>query len=296
MSGLVMGVTVERPTLFSAMTDVLPRRRLRLLVRPDVSSTRSAPLYSFTLHETGPEPEVDGGRRSGPPIVLVRGQPVGIMVVNRTGEATALHWHGIELESYFDGVAGFSGIEKRLTPVVAPGDSFDARFTPPRAGTFMYHTHIDESRQQRAGLSGMLLVLEPGQPFDPARDIPILISSPSDPATEAARVLVNGSLGPPPLDLRTGVTYRLRFGNITTGRPGMRIAMLRDSVLAQWTWIAKDGADLPPARRALMPARQLISIGETYDFEVTPTEPGDMRLEMRTSGGRPLAEIVLHVR
>ena len=32
------------------------------------------------------------------------------------------------------------------------GDSFVVRFTPPRAGTFIYHTHADESRQQHAGL------------------------------------------------------------------------------------------------------------------------------------------------
>jgi FtsP/CotA-like multicopper oxidase with cupredoxin domain len=51
------------------------------------------------------------------------------MVVNRTDESTAIHWHGIELESYFDGVAGFSGIEKRLSPVIAPRDSFEALHT-----------------------------------------------------------------------------------------------------------------------------------------------------------------------
>jgi FtsP/CotA-like multicopper oxidase with cupredoxin domain len=296
MSGLVMGVTVRPGKGPEPITDDSQRRRLRLLVRTNLGSTPAYPYYGFTLHEKGPEPAVDSGLHAGPPIILVRGHPVGIMVVNRTDAPTAVHWHGIELDSYFDGVAGFSGIEKRLTPVVAPRDSFEARFTPPRAGTFMYHTHIDEGRQQRAGLAGVLLVVEPGYTFDPARDIPILISSPSDPASEAHRVLLNGSLAPTPLDLRRGVSYRLRFANITTGRPGMHIDMLRDSVLATWTPIAKDGADLPKARRVMQPARHSISIGETMDFEVTPSSPGAMRLEMLTASGKLLGTLAMRVR
>jgi FtsP/CotA-like multicopper oxidase with cupredoxin domain len=296
MSGLVMGVTVHSKNPALAMPNDSNRRRIRLLVRANAGSTAAEPYYGFSLNENGPEPAVDSGPHPGPPLILVRGQPVGIMVVNRTDEATAIHWHGIELESYFDGVAGFSGIEQRLTPVIAPRDSFEARFVPPRAGTFMYHTHVDERRQQLAGLAGMLLVLEPGHAFDPARDIPILITSPSDSAAEARSVLVNGSLTPTPLELRAGVKYRLRFANITIARPGLRVEMLRDSLLSTWTPIAKDGADLPISLRVLTPARQRVSIGETADFEVTPAAPGDMRLDMKTSTGALLGRLVIHVR
>jgi FtsP/CotA-like multicopper oxidase with cupredoxin domain len=264
-------------------------------VRTNGGSTAAYPFYGFALHEMGAEPAADSGFRIGPPIVLVRGLPVEIMVVNRTPVPTAIHWHGIELESYYDGVAGFAGTQKRLAPVIAPGDSFAARFTPPRAGTFMYHTHIDETRQQRAGLAGALLVLEPGRAFDPATDIPILISSPSDPESEARAVLLNGVLSPHPLDLRRGTAYRLRFANITTNRPGMRIEMRRDSVLAMWTPLAKDGADLPASRRMPRPARQRISIGETADFEFTPGLPGPMRLEMLTVAGKLLGTVPIRV-
>ena len=297
MSGLVMGITVRSKGGGAAtQTDDTRRRRLRLLVRTNIGSTAAFPFYAFALHEGGPEPAVDSGFHAGPPIVLVRGERVGIMVVNRTGVPTAIHWHGIELESYFDGVAGFSGSAKRLAPVIAPGDSFEARLTPPRAGTFMYHTHVDETRQQRAGLAGALLVLEPGRVYDPATDFAILISSPSDPESEARRVLLNGSLTPPPLDLRRGVAYRLRFVNITTSRPGMHIEMLRDGALGTWIPLAKDGADLPPARHVVRPALQPISIGETVDFEVTPASSGIMRLEFRTGGGTTLGEILMRVR
>src|SRR4029078_8994751 len=110
------------------------RRRIRLLISDNRSSSSAVPHYGFALNENGRELPIDSDVRAGPTIMLERGQPVGIMVVNRGDAPTAIHWHGIELESYFDGVAGFSGIEKRLAPVIAPRDSFEARFTPPRAG------------------------------------------------------------------------------------------------------------------------------------------------------------------
>ncbi len=294
MNGLVMGVTVRGEKRVT--TDYSNRRRFRLRLTSNRSSSSEVPLYGFALTDNGREVAVDSSVRGGPTIMVERGQPVGIMVANESDEPTAIHWHGIELESYFDGVAGFSGIDKRLSPVIAARDSFEARFTPPRAGTFMYHTHVDEDRQQRGGLSGLLLVLEPGQRFDAVKDIPILISSPSDLDTAATHVLMNGRLSPSALDLQTGVTYRLRFANITTTRPGLQIAMFRDTVLSRWTPIARDGADLPPSQRVTTPSRYAVTIGRTADFAITPTEPGEMRLEMQTSSGRLLGKIAMHVR
>ena len=43
---------------------------------------------------------------------------------------------------------------------VMPGDSFEMRVTPPRAGSFMYHTHLNDIYQQRLGLYGPL---QPGR-------------------------------------------------------------------------------------------------------------------------------------
>ena len=296
MTGLVVGVSVEpRGNDPSEPASDVGRRRLRLLVRPS-GGTAPLPYYAFSLHERDTEPAVDTTRRSGPPIVLRRGEPVSIMVVNRSPEPTAVHWHGIELDSYFDGVAGFSGENRRLSPVIAPRDSFEARFTPPRAGTFIYHTHVDEPRQQPAGLSGALLVVDPDRPYDASTDIPVLITSPRVPEVERRAVLINGQLAPAPVELRAGVAHRVRLINITVARPGIRVEVWRDSSLARWRAVAKDGADLPDERQLDRPARQPITIGETYDFLLTPTEPGPMRLEVRTGNGVLLTTMPLVVR
>jgi FtsP/CotA-like multicopper oxidase with cupredoxin domain len=99
----------------------------------------------------------------GPPIVLTRGQPVEIEVVNRLKDPTAIHWHGIELESYYDGVPGWSGAGTKITPPIAPGTSCVARMTPPSAGTFIYHTHWHDQFQLINGIYGQLIVLPPGE-------------------------------------------------------------------------------------------------------------------------------------
>jgi FtsP/CotA-like multicopper oxidase with cupredoxin domain len=210
--------------------------------------------------------------------VLTRGEPVSITVVNRLPEPTAVHWHGIELESYFDGVAGFGGVGRRISPAVAARDSFEARFTPPRAGTFIYHTHVDEERQQPAGLAGPLLVVEPGQRLDPATDLVVLITSPNDSASDNGGLLVNGRRTPAPLELRAGVPHRLRIINMALRRAGPRVEMRRDGAAVTWRPLAKDGHDLPAERQTERPARQIVSIGETYDMEVTPAAPGDLEL------------------
>ena len=298
MSNLVVGVTVE-PRRGGDATNGGPgsdagRRRLRLLARP-AGEAAEGPYYSFGIHERGAEPQVDTTARAGPPIVLKRNQPVSITVVNRTPEPTAVHWHGIELDSYFDGVAGFSGDPRRLSPVIAPADSFDARFTPPRSGTFIYHTHVDEPRQQPAGLSGALIVVDEDRPYDASTDIPVLITSPRTRETARRAVLINGRLPAAPVEMRVGVPYRLRLINITVTRPGIRVEVRRDTSLVQWRALAKDGADLPDGAKVMQRARRPISIGETYDFELIPRESGAMQLEVRTGNGILLATMPLVV-
>jgi FtsP/CotA-like multicopper oxidase with cupredoxin domain len=277
MSGLVLGVAVGdagRPRAVAPRAAGAPRA-LRLLVRANAASTRSAPHYGFAAHARGsPEPPPDSGRRAGAPLVLTRGAPVRITVVNRLAEPTAVHWHGIELESLYDGVPGFSGMGSQTTPMIAPGDSFEVRFTPPRAGTFIYHTHVDEERQQDAGLAGPLLVMEPGARWDPARDIPVLLGSPGDFDAEVRTLAVNGRVDPPPLRIEAGRPHRLRIINMSARRAAVFVELRRDSTRLAWTPLAKDGADLPPAFRRPVPARHQLGIGETLDVEVTADTRG----------------------
>ena len=286
MNGLVMGIDV-RPATGRAKPPVVAdanRRALRMLVRPNIGGSDETPYYEFSLPDAQTLSPSDSGLHVGPPLVLTRDQPVRITVVNATAEATSVHWHGIELESYYDGVPGFSGSAHRLAPIIAPGDSFVVRFTPPRAGTFIYHTHVEEERQEPAGLAGPLIVLDPGVRWDPSTDHTVLITSPWSFEEGRTSVLVNGSAAPPALVMRAGVEQRLRIINMTTRRPALRLDLRRDTALVAWIPLAKDGATLPDARRIPRAVSSQISIGETLDFAITPDAPGTFHLDVVLGG------------
>ena len=302
MSGLALGVVVH-PRPGSAPAEApASKRKLRLLVVEESGFPDSARSMRYTLD---PDAVHRPGSPESPTLSLSRGEPVAITVVNRLREPTAVHWHGIELESYFDGVAGFSGSAQRTSPVIAPGDSFVARFTPPRAGTFIYHSHIDEVVQHRAGLVGALIVREPGDKDE--HELLWLIKTPRDPRSPAP-VAVNGSSNPDTTVLRAGAAYRVRLINMTIGNPGATVWLtarpdsatfrpMNDSLGLTWRPLAKDGADYSKSDRIPRVANQQVSIGETYDFELVPAKPGNIRLEIWGDVGRKrlLARVPIRV-
>ena len=293
MGNLVMGVQVRGRAVASAAP---ARRHLRLIARTDSGSTMAQPAYGYVLEDRDIAPSPPPrSLLPGPTLILRRGEPVAITVVNELPEPTSVHWHGIELQSYYDGVAGFAGTPERLAREIAPRDSFVVRFTPPRAGTFIYHTHVNDIRQQRAGLSGALLVLEPGTTYDPSKDIVLMLSTPRMDA-EQNKILLNGTLTPAPLELRVGTPYRLRLINIHTYRPAMRVELKSAAGRESWRAVAKDGADLPRALATVRPALFPLSNGETYDFEYTPTAPGELQLEVTAANGRVLVVQPMNVR
>ena len=146
MAGLVLGINVRaRP---GAKMAARPHpRKLHLFVDEGRRRSFAPRAMGFVLQRDAGIPARDSIEAIGSLIVLNRDEPTDITVVNRLPEATSIHWHGIELESYSDGVAGWSGSADHLAPVIAAQDSFIARLTLPRAGTFIYHTHLNDIEQ-----------------------------------------------------------------------------------------------------------------------------------------------------
>ncbi len=283
MAGLVMGIVVKpRPgqRLAERQDAQPPEKKLRLYVnsKPNVFGTK--PGFAFVLQEGPNPPAPDSIRVPGTTIQLVRGERTQITVVNRAPVAVTVHWHGIELESYYDGVAGWSGENARTAPMIAPNDSFIVRMTPDRAGTFIYHTHADESGQLSSGLYGPLLITERGEPIDTATNKVFLLGLGGP--TDDSPPWVNGSASPGPIILDAGRTYRFRLINISPN--GFEVVKLVfDSVVQQWRAFAKDGATLPAWQATMRAATVRMGPGETNDFEFTPSKTGEFVLDVRLS-------------
>ncbi len=104
------------------------------------------------------------GTVPGPELRIRQGDPVRVVVTNKLGEDTTVHWHGIRLPNRMDGVPGLT------QPPIRPGQSFAYEFTPPDAGTFWYHPHADTLQQLGRGLAGALIV-EEREPVAVDRDL-----------------------------------------------------------------------------------------------------------------------------
>jgi FtsP/CotA-like multicopper oxidase with cupredoxin domain len=298
MAGLVMGVEVTGGPPRRVAADSA-RRTFRMVINPD-NRFSDAPAYKVDITSNGkPLPRINERAAPGPVLVVTRGEPVAVEIANQLGEPTAIHWHGIELESYDDGVADFGGSSGSITPPVPPKGAFTARFTPARAGTFIYHTHWHNPGQLSGGIYGPLIVLEPGQVWDADTDHPIVIGLEGQyrPLPDEA-FAINGEAEPRPLELKAGVAHRLRIINITGDGVSLTLQMLFVHDPVRWTPLAKDGRELPQADRVARPSRQQVAVGETYDFELAPMppRPEGLWLELRRGTGELLMQWPVRVR
>lgn len=284
MAGLVVGIIVlpnaksgsESPK--PAPAPAGPVRKLQLVISDNPAKV---PLY--TVDVVDPEkPAAPNPKKApsllGPPLVLTRGETTEIEVKNQCSIPTTIHWHGIELESYYDGVVGWTGSGQQTSPPVAPGTSFMARMTPPRAGTFIYHTHWHDGAQLLNGVYGPLIVLEPGEKYDPEHDVTAVFSM-GKYVPFGYLLLANGHPQPDPISLHTGTRYHLRLINITDNISDLRVRLTNQKTPVQWKILAKDGASLPAAQLKTSTADMPITVGETYDVEYESSVPAVANLE-----------------
>lgn len=213
MGGMVMGIYVRPPE--GSTPEEPDGEPTRIHVREDSTPGKILPRLGYALGEPGKTPPAGEVPFPGPPLILHEGAPEPTRVVNETDEPTAVHWHGLEVESLYDGVAGLTGYREARTPAVMPGDSFDVALRTDRPGTYIYHTHMSDIRQQSSGLYGPLIILPEGEEWRPETDRIYLAGRGLGEIEElAGTVFLNGSTEPEPEEMTVGTTYRLQLINI----------------------------------------------------------------------------------
>jgi multicopper oxidase len=89
----------------------------------------------------------------GPLLRVRQGQRLRVTYVNRTGEPSTIHWHGMILPNAMDGVPDLT------QAAVADGATFLYTFAASPTGTRWYHSHTP--LQTFKGLFGMIVVDDP---------------------------------------------------------------------------------------------------------------------------------------
>jgi FtsP/CotA-like multicopper oxidase with cupredoxin domain len=169
------------------------------------------------------------GSVPGPELRITLGDTLRVTFRNDLSEPTTIHWHGVRVDNAMDGVPGVTQAQ------VEPGQTFVYEITPPDAGTFWYHSHLNTSEQIERGLHGTLVVEEPTpQPW--SQDAVWVVDDwlldqqtvEIDPdfvtdrdiehnGREGNLVTVNGS-APYVFEARPGERVRLRLVNTSNGR------------------------------------------------------------------------------
>ncbi|MGL5362640.1 MAG: multicopper oxidase family protein [Bosea sp. (in: a-proteobacteria)] len=195
----------------------LVARPARFRLRP--SSPKDAECWAFD------------GVVPGPAIRIKLGEELRLKVESRIEKPISLHFHGLRGLSAMDGVGGFS------QDAIAPGASFEYRFTPPDAGSFLFRPLVIGASGEVAdrGLSGMLIVEEAGE-RQVDHDIPVIIDDwllADDGAVEpfvantpeaagAGRLgswlTANGKAPPERISLPASARVRLRLANACNAR------------------------------------------------------------------------------
>ena len=232
-------------------------------------------------HEFAPGSRVKcwgyNGTTPGPTIEVVEGDRVRILVTNRLGEHTTVHWHGIILPSGMDGVGGLS------QPDIAPGETYQYEFTVRQHGTHMYHPHADEMTQMAYGMMGMFIIHPRGGETVPVdRDYCFLLHNWAlkpgtyrpDPSimVEFDQWTFNSKMFPAidPLVARTGERVRIRMANLSMWNHPIHLHGV------QYWVTGSDGGRWP--RSLWRPeVTEIVAVGQTRDIEFV-ARPGDWAL------------------
>ena len=256
------------------------------------------------------------GQIPGPTLRFKESGYAVIYVKNELKTETSVHWHGLILPNYFDGVPYLT------TPPIKPGETLKYEFPLVHSGTYWYHSHT--GLQEQLGVFGSI-VIEPKVPklkYD--KDLVLVFSDWTDEnpmhvlknlkrrnewysikrktVQPLAKVISRGGLGAqlkfwkqrmPGADIadiyyNAFLTNGAKESNYPSFMPGeiVRVRMINASA-STYYWltfggetpilVSADGNDVVPVKKDKL----LFAIAETYDFLITV--PANGKLEIRAT-------------
>nr|WP_240676280.1 multicopper oxidase domain-containing protein [Botryobacter ruber] len=252
----------------------------------------------------------------GPTLRFTVGDYAQIYVTNKMPVETSIHWHGILLPNFFDGVPYLT------TPPVEPGTTFKYEFPIKQTGTYWYHSHT--GLQEQSGVYGSIVIEPKEKRLAYDTDLVLVLSDwtfekpknvlktlkrgleiydiQKGTSVPLNRVIARGALGAQlnfwkqrmegadiadvyyPAFLTNGQPVR----EYPEFRPGQRVRLrVINAAASSQFWltfggappllVAADGPDVVPVAHS----KTFIAVAETYDFLVTIPHHG--KIEMRAT-------------
>jgi CopA family copper-resistance protein len=108
------------------------------------------------------------GSIPGPILEFTEGDLAVINVTNNMDVETSIHWHGLILPNFQDGVPYLT------TPPIKPGATFQYRIPLNQSGTYWYHSHTMLHEQK--GVYGSIVIQPKEQAIDYDKELVVVIS------------------------------------------------------------------------------------------------------------------------
>ncbi len=275
MAGLALGIIIKPGP--SDLISKGPAKELNLYANE--YKPKEGGRNGFTF-DPGFNPDTNTKSTPGPLLLLKQYQPTFVTVTNNMSFPTSVHWHGLDLDSWADGVPDWSASDGKMSPSIQPGEKFTYKLTLMRAGTYIYHSHMNDVHQVASGLYGPIIVLKENEIYDSKTDHYYVVGW----KNSGTGIELNGGFEQPTLYAHIGETHRLRLIHIAPAGD-VKISMLKDSTPVLIKFIAKDGTDLPPLQQIFLKESQNFGVGETGDFEFKPLKAGTYILQFNYDYG-----------
>lgn len=283
-----------------------------------------------TVNFTGKDVQamtINGGI-PGPNLEFNEGEFAIINVTNKMDVETSIHWHGLILPNFFDGVPYLN------TPPIQPGETFQYAFALKQAGTYWYHSHT--GLQEQRGVYGSIQINPKESSLDYDKDFVLVLSDwiDEDPHSQLKnlkrgnewylikkgqiqslnKILKKNALGAKLKmswqrmpDMAISDNYFDKFfingsseQNYPDFRPGEKVRLrFVNASAATYYWltfggedpqlVAADGLDVIPVSQN----KSLIGVAETYDYIVTIPESGKIQIRATAQDGSGVASAYL---
>ena len=131
--------------------------------------------YTITINETivnKAGKDVKGmtinGSIPGPTLEFTEGEYAVIYVKNEMKEETSIHWHGLLLPNFYDGVPYLN------TPPIEPGHTLKYEFALKQSGTYWYHSHT--MLQEQSGVYGSFIIKPKEKTLEYDKELVLMLS------------------------------------------------------------------------------------------------------------------------
>ena len=300
----------QRPQSVEGNVDNWPVHEYELTIDEEMVNFTGEEVKAMTINGSIP----------GPVLEFTEGEYAKIHVTNKMDVETSVHWHGLLLPNFFDGVPYLT------TPPIRPGETFTYEFALKQSGTYWYHSHT--GLQEQRGVYGSIQINPKERTMEYEKDLVLVLSdwmdeNPHEQLRNLKRgnewylirkgqvqslnkVLARNALGAKLKmswqrmpDMAISDNYHDLF--LVNGKPEqqypdfepgekVRLRFVNASA-ASYFWltfggedpflVSADGLNVVPVKKN----KTLIAVAETYDFIVTIPQNGKLEIRATAQDG-----------